>query len=84
MRTAGPRGREEELSTRPSAPWISLNHNRIRKLLIGVVGTENNGARDFKDLRGTRRNTSSLKSNDREHEEILIAPLKLPRFFRIP
>ena len=69
---------------RPSAPSGVSNYNRIRKMLVGAVEIENNGAWDFKGLRGTRRNTKPLKRNDREREEILIAPLKLPHFFRIP
>jgi hypothetical protein len=51
--------------------------------MVGAVGIENNGGRDFEDLRGTRRNTKSLKRNDGERKGILIAPLMLPRFSRL-
>jgi hypothetical protein len=44
------------------------------------MGIENNNERDLKDLREMRRNTESLKRNDGAQKEILIAPLKLPRF----
>jgi hypothetical protein len=65
---------------RPRAPSGFSNYSRIRKLLVGAVGIENKNGRDFKDLREMRRNTKSLKRNDREGNGILIAPLKLPRF----
>jgi hypothetical protein len=47
--------------------------------LVGAVGIENNGVRNFKDLRGMTRNTKSLKKNDEACRGILIAPSKLPR-----
>ena len=56
---------------------------RVRKL-VGAVGIENNNGRDFRDLQEMRRNTKSLKRNDEEGKGILIAPLKLPRFSRLP
>ncbi len=55
--------------------WIL---NRKRR-----VGIENNNGRNFKDLRGMRRNTKSLKRNDGERKGSLIAPSKLPRFSSI-
>jgi hypothetical protein len=51
----------------------------IRKL-VGAVGIENNGVRNFKDLRGMAGNTKSLKKNDEACGGILIAPSKLPHF----
>jgi hypothetical protein len=65
---------------RPRAPSGFSNQKRIKKMLVGAVGIENNDGRDFKDLRGMQRNTKSLKRNDEERKGILIAPLKLPRF----
>ncbi len=53
-------------------------------VLVGAVGIENNNVRNFKDLRGIRRNAKSLKRNDGTREGILIAPSKLPRFSRSP
>ena len=44
-----------------------------------AAGIENNDERNFKDLRGMRRNTKSLKWNKRICKGILIAPSKLPR-----
>jgi hypothetical protein len=49
-------------------------------MLVGAVGIENNDERNFKDLRGTRRNVKSLKRNDEASKGIPIAPSKLPRF----
>ena len=57
-----------------------FSYKRIKKLLVGAVGIENNNAGVFRDLRGMRRSTKSLKRNDRERKGIPIAPLKLPRF----
>ena len=48
--------------------------------LVGAVGIENNGVRNFKELRGITRNAKSLKKNDGACRGILIAPSKLPRF----
>jgi hypothetical protein len=48
--------------------------------LVGAVGIENNGVRNFKDLRGMARNAKSLKKNNEACRGILIAPSKLPRF----
>jgi len=59
------------------------NHKRIKKMLVGAVGIENNNGWDPNDLRGTRRSTKSLKGNDRERIGSLIDSLELPRFFRI-
>ena len=56
------------------------NYKRSEKLLVGAVGIENTNGRDFRDLRGIRRNSESLKRNGVEGEGMLIAPLKLPRF----
>src|SRR5712664_2096207 len=50
--------------------------------MVGTVEIENNNVRNFKDLRGMRRNAKSLKRNNKAHKGILIAPLKLPRFSR--
>jgi len=61
---------------------VFLSCEKIKKLLVGAVGIENKNARDFKDLKEMRRNSKSLKRNDRERKELLIAPLKLPRFSR--
>ena len=52
--------------------------------MIGAAGIENNNERDLKDLRGMRRTTMSLKMNDGERKEILIAPLRLPGLFSWP
>jgi len=49
---------------------------------VGPVRIENNSGPDFKDLRGMRRNTKSLKNNEGERKGILIAPLMRPRLFR--
>lgn len=49
-------------------------------VLRRAAGIENNGGRNFKDLREMRRNAKSLNRNDREHKRIVIAPLVLPRF----
>jgi hypothetical protein len=57
---------------------------RISEVLVGAVGIENNNAGDLKDLRGMRKTFKSLKRDDRERKEILIAPLKLPRFSEFP
>ncbi len=54
--------------------------SRISEVLVGAVGIENNGHRNFKDLREMRGNPKSLKRNDGEQEAMPIAPLKLPRF----
>jgi len=43
-------------------------------MLLGAVGIENDGSRDFKHLRGTQRNTKSLNRSDREREGIDMAP----------
>jgi len=51
--------------------------------MIGAVEIENNGVRNFKNLRGTTRNTKSLKKNEEACRGILIAPSKLPRFSRL-
>jgi hypothetical protein len=66
----------------PQAPSGFSNYKRSKKLLVGAVGIENNDGLDFKDLRGMRRNTKSLKRNDGEPKGILIAPLMLPHFSR--
>jgi hypothetical protein len=58
----------------------SLSHCQQMGWLVGAVGIENNDVRNFKDLRGMRRNTKSLKRNKRARKGILIAPSKLPRF----
>jgi hypothetical protein len=47
------------------------------------VGIENNDGRDFKDLRGMRQNSKSLKRNDGARKEVLIAPLQRPQFFLV-
>ena len=44
------------------------------------MGIENNDERNFKDLRGMRKNTKSLKRNERTRKGILIAPSKLHHF----
>ena len=44
-----------------------------------VVGIKNNDEWNFKDLRGMRRNSKSLKTNTEACTGILIAPLKRPR-----
>jgi hypothetical protein len=75
---------EEGLLMLREAPAGFANHKRIRKMLVGAVGIENNGRRDFKDLRGMRRNTKSLKRNDGERKGTRIAPLMLPRSCRSP
>jgi hypothetical protein len=49
-------------------------HKRIKKMLLGAVGIENDGSRDFKHLRGTQRNTKSLNRSDREREGMDMAP----------
>jgi hypothetical protein len=61
-----------------------VNHKRIKKMLVGAVRIENNSGQDLKDLRRMRRNTKSLKRNEEERKEILIAPLKLPGFSEVP
>ncbi len=48
------------------------------------MGIENNDEWNFKDLQGMRRNTKSLKRNERAHKEILIAPSKHLRLSRSP
>jgi hypothetical protein len=58
----------------------SLSHSEQTGWLVGAVGIENNGVRNFKDLRGMTRNTKSLKKDDEACKGILIAPSKLPRF----
>jgi hypothetical protein len=50
-----------------------------RKRLVGAVGIENNTDWNFKDLEEMLRSAKALK--DRECKEILIGPLKAPRFF---
>jgi hypothetical protein len=57
------------LSVHPSGRW-----------LVGAVGIENNGVRNFRDLRGMTRNAKSLKKKDEAWRGILIAPSKLLRF----
>ena len=64
---------------RAAAWWIFVGFDA----LVGAVGIENSDVRNFKDLRGMRRNTKSLKRNDEAREGILIAPSKLPRVFFI-
>jgi hypothetical protein len=66
----------------PQTPSGFSNYKRSKKLLVGAVGIENNAGRVFKDLRGMRRNTKSLKRNGGERQGIPIAPLMLPRFCR--
>jgi len=56
-----------------------LSPDQSGRWLVGAVGIENNNVRNFKDLRGMRRNTKSLKRNNEEWRGILIAPSKLPR-----
>ncbi len=45
------------------------------------MGIENNTEWNFKDLEEMLRSAKALKRNDRECKEILIGPLKAPRFF---
>jgi hypothetical protein len=42
--------------------------------VVGAVGIENNGGRDFKDLRGMRGNAKSSKRNDGNAKEFLLLP----------
>lgn len=60
-------------------PHIS-RYKRIRKTLVGAVGIENHGGRDFTYLRGMRRDTKPLKGNDGERKRTPVAPLMLPAF----
>ena len=54
------------------------------EVLVGAVGIENNTARNFKSLRGIRKNAKSLKRNDEVCKGILISSLKAPSiFFRL-
>ena len=63
-----------------STGWMQSPNHRKQTGLVGAVGIENNGVRNFKDLRGMTRNAKSLKKNDEACKGILIAPSKLPRF----
>ena len=42
----------------------SLSHSEQMGWLVGAVGVENNDERNFKDLRGMRRNAKLLKRNE--------------------
>jgi hypothetical protein len=64
----------------PKVPQENYNFPVFNWKGARSVGTENNGVRNFKDLRGMTRNAKSLKKNDEACRGILIAPSKLPRF----
>jgi hypothetical protein len=64
----------------PRGPSKSYKPLFRKEMFVGAVGIENNGVRNFKDLRGMTRNTKSLKKNDEACRGILVAPSKLPRF----
>ena len=52
--------------------------------LVGAVGIESTWSRNFKDLRGSTRNTKTLKSHVKACTRFLIAPSKRPRKFHSP
>jgi hypothetical protein len=74
-------GTGSKAKSAPFCPRVFLlSAYRPEGWLVGAVGIEKNSGRDFKDLRGMRRNAKSLKRNDGERSVIHIAPLMLPRF----
>jgi hypothetical protein len=73
---------EEALLMLREAPTGIANHKKIKKMLVGAVGIENNNDRDFKDLCGMLGNTKSLRRNEEEREGTRIAPSMLPRILR--
>jgi hypothetical protein len=84
QRTAGPTEKIVLVEKDGADVLASIEDKRHQKSLIllgfgRAVGIENNDVRNFKDLRGMRRNTKSLKRNNEVRKGILIAPSKLPR-----
>jgi hypothetical protein len=62
-----------------SIPLLEQARTALSRLsVLRVVGCLNNDGRNFKDLRGVRRNVKSLNKNKRARTEILLAPAKLP------